>query len=326
MGSLLEGLRQTFPSRPSFTEEHLSDLSEKVYIVTGANTGVGKELAQILYLKNAKVYVAARSEAKGLQAIEDIKSQVPTSSGQLVFLSLDLADLTSVKNAAQEFISQESRLDVLFNNAGVMKPPEGSRSVQGHELQIGVNNVGTFLFTKLLTPLLQKTAKTEPAASVRVVWLSSAAGDVWSPPGGVPMDKLEWQNSPQGLAAYSISKAGNYLQAVEYAKRYADDGIVSVAVNPGNLKSELWRTWPAWTQWLMGFVFYPPKFGAYTELFAGLSPEVKVNNDLDWIVPWGRWTTIRPDLVQATKSKTEGGTGIAKEFWEWNEKQIFDFI
>lgn len=287
---------------------------------------MGKELAKILYSKNARVYVAARSESKAQQAISDIRSEVPNSTGRLVFLNLDLADLNSVKQAAEEFISLESRLDVLFNNAGVMKPPPGSRSVQGYELQIGVNNVGTFLFTKLLTLLLQKTARSEPKCSVRVVWVSSAAADVWSPPGGVPLDKLEWKHCPQGLPAYAISKAGNYLQAVEYAKRHAADGIVSVALNPGNLNSDLWRTWPAWAQWLLGFAFYPPKYGAYTELFAGLSPDMKLENKLDWIVPWGRWTTIRADLVEATKTKTEGGSGVGKAFWEWNEEQVKQFL
>lgn len=80
-------------------------IGSKVYIVTGSNTGVGKEVAQILYSKNAKVYVAARSETKATQAIEDIKKKWPESKGGLVFLYFDLADLSTIRPAVEKFTS-----------------------------------------------------------------------------------------------------------------------------------------------------------------------------------------------------------------------------
>ena len=132
--------------------------------MTDANTGVGKELAQILYSKNSKVYVGARSKSKADDEISSIKKATPNSSGNLAFLSLDLADLTTIKASASDFLSKEKKLHVLFNNAGVMNPAQGSKTAQGYELQLGVNNIGTFMLTKLLTPILVATAKTEAPA------------------------------------------------------------------------------------------------------------------------------------------------------------------
>ena len=253
--------------------------------MTGSNTGVGKEVARILYSQHAKVYVAARSEEKANAAIESIKAAFPSSKGFLTFLRLDLADLTTIKKSADEFLSKETRLDVLFNNAGVMTPPNGTVTPQGYELQLGVNNIGTFMFTKLLTPLLVKTAKAEAPGSVRVVWVSSTAAERASPSGGVPVDELDDYKHRKKLMfyKYGISKAGNYLHGAEFAKRYRDAGIVSVPLNPGNLDSDLYRTLNPMVAWVVRKVaLYPSVYGAYTELFAGLSPEVTVEKSGDW--------------------------------------------
>ncbi|KAI0542185.1 hypothetical protein GGR58DRAFT_453081 [Xylaria digitata] len=327
--SIKDQLSQAFPPQPGFTEQDLPQLHGKVYLITGANTGLGKELARMLYSKHAKVYLVARSEAKASAAIAEIKSTSPDSRGALVFIKLDLADLSTIKASAQEFLQQESRLDVLFNNAGVMKPdPPDSKTTQGYELQLGVNNVGTFMFTKLLTPLLAATAKLEGPGSVRVVWVGSSAGELpVVPKGGVPMDNLDYHQDLWWLAKYGISKAGNYLQGSEFAQRYKADGIISVTLNPGNLDSELWRNQPFIIgKILKWFFLHEPINGAYTELFAGLSPEITMEKSGAWIVPFGRFMRPRKGLKEATRTRAEGGTGIAKEFWEWNEEQIRPFL
>lgn len=144
-------------------------LIAQIYLVTGSNSGVGKELAQILYSKNATVYVAARSEKKANEAIHAMRTAFPSSTGRLEFLSLDLADLESGSKAAQSLLASTSRLDVLFNNAGVMHPPPGSQTKQGYELKLGVNNLGHVLFTELLAPLLASTAAIQEPGAVRVV-------------------------------------------------------------------------------------------------------------------------------------------------------------
>lgn len=169
-----------------------------------------------------------RSEEKAIKAIDDIKSKCPSSKGELVFLHLDLGDLTTIKKSAQEFLSKESKLDVLWNNAGVMVPPAGSKTAQGYELQLGTNNVAPFLFTKLLTPILIETAKTAPKGSVRVIWVSSSAAEAISPKNGIDMDNLDYKKDKPNWHKYGVSKAGNWYHATEFAKRYKADGIISV--------------------------------------------------------------------------------------------------
>lgn len=277
MAKIADVWSQMFPPKPDYTEEHVPDLSGKVYIVTGANTGVGKELATILFSKHARVYVAARSEAKAQAAIESIKAAVPHQKGELVYLHLDLADLSTIKPSVDAFLAREKQLHVLFNNAGVMAPPQGSTTAQGYELQLGTNNVGTFLFTKLLTPVLASTAKTSPKDSVRVVWVSSSATDFAPKPGGLQLDNLDYHIDKSAGVKYAISKVGNFLHAVEFSKRHGagSDGIVSVALNPGNLTTDLTRH-RSWLERkiISTLITHPPVFGAYTELFAGLSDQV----------------------------------------------------
>ncbi|OJD25430.1 hypothetical protein ACJ73_03196 [Blastomyces percursus] len=320
---------QAFPPRPLFTEKNLPDLQGKVYIVTGSNTGVGKELAQILFSKNAKVYIAARSEDKANNAIKDIIKANPDSTGELTFLPLNLSDLTTIKSSAEKFLSKENKLHVLFNNAGVMTPPKGSNTAQGYELQLGVNNIGPFLFTKLLTPTLVSTAKTEPPDAVRVIWISSIAMETGAPKSvGVPVDRLDTLTDGKSsqYLNYSISKAGNYLYAAEFAKRYSTDGVLSVALNPGNLASDLSRHRGFLLKAFTRPMQYPPLLGAYTELFAGLSPDVTDKVPGNWIIPWGRVASVRKDLIEATKTEAEGGNGTALKFWEWTEKQIKPYL
>lgn len=196
--------------------------------MTGASSGIGEQLAYILYLKNAKVYMAARSEDKATKAIQGIKSRVPNSKGQLIYLHLDLDDLATIKPTAEKFLAENDRLDVLWNNAGVMAPPQGSKTKQGYEKQLGTNNVAPFLLTKLLHPILAKTASTAQKDCVRVVWVSSSGTEVYSPKGGVDMDNLDYKNEKNVWWKYGTSKAGNVLHSSEFAKRFQSEGIISV--------------------------------------------------------------------------------------------------
>ncbi|KAH9983740.1 hypothetical protein F4779DRAFT_612442 [Xylariaceae sp. FL0662B] len=320
---------QLYPPKPSFTEKDVSSLAGKVYIVTGANAGVGKELARILYSKKAKVYMASRSEQKTIEAIREIENSVASEdSGELVFLPLDLANLDVVQASVATFTSKEEKLHVLFNNAGIMRPPEGSKSEQGYELQLGVNCIGTFLFTKLLTPLLTETAKETAKGTVRVVWVSSAAIESnFAIKEGISIDNLEYQRETPSMTKYSISKTGTFFYGTEYAKRHKADGILSIPLNPGLLDSELWRTQGRISHSLLKmFVLHPPVLGAYTELFAGLSPDVTTERSGEYVIPWGRFQQPRKDLVAGSRSTEEGGTAVAERFWHWSEVQVKSYI
>jgi retinol dehydrogenase 12 len=321
-------LRQAyFIPKPTLTEANLPDQSGRVHLVTGGYGGCGLELSKMLYEKNAIVYLAGRSKEKGTQAIETLKQQYPKSTGRVEFLQLDLADLTTIKKSADDFMSRESRLDVLTNNAGVMVPPLGSKTAQGYELQLGTNCLGPYLFTKLLLPVIQKTAASSPPGSVRVTWAASLTVELFAPKravalddSGAPIDHNDKQKN------YGQSKAGNFLLAAELARRYGKgkDGIVSNAWNPGNLRTDLTRHNPKVMTAVANAVFlYPARFGGYTELYAACSPDLTLDNNGAYIFPWGRIGTdqIKPDHLKASKPESEGGYGVATKFWDWCERE-----
>jgi NAD(P)-dependent dehydrogenase (short-subunit alcohol dehydrogenase family) len=200
---LRNSINQTWPSHPpTFTEANIPPGSKKgrIFIVTGGNAGIGYELCKILYASGATIYMASRTQvspaiflafihiliifkhqAKAEAAIKPITSASSTlkTDGKLKFLPLDLNDLLSVKAAAATFASQESQLDVLWNNAGqgpnCVKP--GQRTVQGFEPMIGMHYIATLLFTGLLLPQLQKAAAEGEKGRTRVVWTSSGMAE-----------------------------------------------------------------------------------------------------------------------------------------------------
>ena len=126
MPSLLGAI---FPPAPKFTDANLPSLAGKVYIITGAASGIGFELAKILYAGGGVVYVATRSTSRCDGAISKIKAAVGKGKvvGRLESMMVDLADLSIIKAPVEEFMRKEQRLDVLFHNAGVMTPPAGSK-------------------------------------------------------------------------------------------------------------------------------------------------------------------------------------------------------
>ncbi|KAJ9607599.1 short-chain alcohol dehydrogenase [Cladophialophora chaetospira] len=327
MANFLQFLNECWPPRPKLTEKELGDQAGKIFIVTGTTAGVGKELTSILYSKNGKIYTAARSSDRAQKVNSEITRRYPESKGELVFLKLDLEDLNSVKAAAEEFLSKESQLDVLWNNAAVMLPAPGSTTKQGWDMQLGVNCLAPFLFTRLLTPMLKATAAISPTGSVRVVFVASSATYLFSPKRGIELAKISdksRQNPP--LYMYSVTKAGNALHAMQFAKMYKKDGVVAVSGNPGNLNSDLPRNMSWWERLLMRPLQYAPIYGAYTELYGGLSPDISINETGAWLMPWGRIGRLRHDLELAAKSKEEGGTGIAEDFWVWSEEQVREYL
>ncbi|POR33079.1 Putative oxidoreductase [Tolypocladium paradoxum] len=308
-----------FIPAPPLTEENLPDQSGRVHLVTGGYAGVGGELSKILYGKGATVYIAGRSEEKANQAIERIKKEAPSSSGRLEFLLLDLNDLATIKASAERFLSQQSRLDVLVNNAGIMTPPAGSKTKQGHDLQFGTNCLGPFLFTKCLMPILTRTAASSPPGSVRVLWAASSAIQVFSPDGGVAFDDTTGApkifNSQQ--KNYGQTKVGNVLLAVKTGELYASQGVLSVSFNPGNLKTELQRHSTGLLMRLAQKMLYPAIFGAYTELYSGWSEEITADKGVTYVVPWGKDGSdlVRQDIQEGIRN------GLATRFWDWCESE-----
>ncbi|KAK8103612.1 NAD(P)-binding protein [Apiospora kogelbergensis] len=321
-----------FPPKPEFTDNDISQsLSGKVYMVTGANCGMGKELARVLYSKGARVYITCRTKEKCQKALADIRGAGSAGKGgEVIPLQMDLADLQTVRTAAQAFLAsdREPMLHGLFNNDGVMVGDNPGNTAQGYEEAIGVNCIGTFLFTQLLTPALAAAARSQSAANtVRVVWLSGFGLEQFAPEGrGVDLDTLD--EPKPGIARYGISKAGVWLLAVEYARRHKADGIVSVAINPGNIRTELARNQGMALKLIAGAIVYPVIRGVYTQLYAVFSNEIATQFDYtkEWVIPFGRIAALRADLIPATQPTEEGGNGNAKQFWEWNQDKVQEYM
>ncbi|KAK1598940.1 uncharacterized protein LY79DRAFT_505587 [Colletotrichum navitas] len=343
---------QHYPPKPSFTEEHVRPQNGRVFIVTGGNTGVGFELVKLLYTTGATIYMASRSKVsawrcrdiphsrrklaveRAEKAIETITNAGPTlkNPGAVKFLHLDLNDLDVVKSAAASFAQQESKLDVLWNNAGMgaLILPAGSRTEQGFESMIGMHCIAAQLFTHLLLPQLRAAVAEAPKGSVRVVWTSSFLADSRSPTHGVDFGLLD-EGTVDRIRNYAQSKAGNWLLGREMAARHGAEGIVSVTQNPGNVRAGSYAGVPALAMQILNFLFlYETRHGGYTELFAGLSPEISLENNGAYVIPWGRIRTDgdcpRKDLLDAMKLETEGGTGYAAKFWDWCEEQWKPFV
>ncbi|TEB20909.1 NAD(P)-binding protein [Coprinellus micaceus] len=310
MGAFMSVMKDAFPPKPTFKVDDIPDLRGKVVIVTGANTGVGKETARALLVHNAKVYVAARNQSKAQEAIEELRKE---TGKEAIFLKLDLGDLNSIKASAEEFMSKGENLNILFNNAGVMRPPVKDLTSQDYDLQFGTNVLGHFYFTKLLIPALTKGAKSSPDGTSRVVTTSSSASFLGSIDFNALKDSAK-RRKHSSADLYSQSKLGNVLISNEFAERYGNLGIISIAVNPGNLNSELARHMPGWQASLLrATMLYPVPLGALTQLYAGTMDDgAKLNGK--WMRPWARHGE-HPSRLAHDKQ-------LAEQVWQWCEDQV----
>ncbi|KDR82950.1 hypothetical protein GALMADRAFT_238644 [Galerina marginata CBS 339.88] len=309
MGIVASIISQSWPPKSKFAVDDIPDLTGKVVIVTGANTGVGKETAKALLTHNAKVYVAARSREKAEKAIEDLKTETGKEG---IFLKLDLSDLKSVKASAEEFLSKETDLHILFNNAGVMATPIADVTAQDYDLQFGTNVLGHFYFTKLLLPALLAGAKSSPDGKARVVNTSSQGSLFVSNIDFNALKDSPARRKKMTEILYAQSKLGNVLFSNELARRYGDQGIVSTSLNPGNLRSDLQRHLTGFTARFTDLLLYPVAFGALTQLYAGTSPDgVEMNGK--YLIPWARIGKANPAAMD---------TKLAGELWKWMEEQV----
>lgn len=319
MGATLSSF---FPPKPTFTEANLPSQNGKVFLVTGGYGGIGYELSKMLFNAGAKVYIAGRSLEQGQKAIREIQAAAPAGgeAGVLEFLHVDMSDLEAVAAAAEEFKSREQRLDVLFQNAGVSMSKYGSTSKQGHELMMATNVLGPLLLFQCLAPCLEKAAETAVKGSVRVVWAGSIAV-IGAPRGGFKLDEIDKSGNSimQQQDNYMRSKLGNWYLAHALAHQSDAEakGVLHVVMNPGNLRTNLLRNHD-WVYVVFAPFLYKPIFGAYTELYSGLSEDLGMDDAGVYIEPWGRkHPNPRQDLVNSLRSKDDGGTGKADDFLEW---------
>ncbi|KAK6199300.1 short-chain alcohol dehydrogenase [Scheffersomyces amazonensis] len=291
-----------FPKKPTFTEKDYPSLDGKVVIITGANSGVGYQSAKsLLGSTNARVYMFARNPTKAEQAIKKLEVEVAQeykkTNLDIHFIQIDFSDLTTIKPAAEKFLSQENRLDIIIHNAGVMTPPAGSRTKQNFDLELGTNNLGSQLLQKYLDPILIKTSITNKPGESRIVWVASTASYL-SPIGGIHYADPNFNDSDATKETiYGQSKAVNVLQAKGWNGAHPDaKNVVCVSICPGYLRTELQKYATGFEALIYRLFFHDARNGAYTELFAALSPKLTMQNTGAYVISFGHISKARKDL------------------------------
>jgi NAD(P)-dependent dehydrogenase (short-subunit alcohol dehydrogenase family) len=244
----------------------------KLAVVTGSNSGTGKEATRRLAGAGAHVIMAVRTLAKGEEARQEILSHYPDA--QLDVRHLDVADLSSVKTFADTLLAENRPLDLLLNNAGVMAPPQRIVSVDGFELQFATNFLGPFALTLRLLPLLNA------AKAGRVATMSSSVAAV----GSIRYKDLQRERHYVPYLAYAQSKLADLLFAQQLARvanqRHWD--LMSIAAHPGFTRTNLLtagaglgrgRTRPAWMTKVMYLASQGVGPGTEPLLYAATSPD-----------------------------------------------------
>ncbi|KAM9861071.1 retinol dehydrogenase 13 [Aulostomus maculatus] len=203
-------------------------LDGKTVLITGANTGIGKETALDMAQRGARVILACRDMTRARLAADEIRQQ--SGNGNVVVKKLDLASLQSVRDLAKDVRENEERLDILINNAGIMMCPKW-KTEDGFEMQFGVNHLGHFLLTNCLLDLLKKSAPS------RVVIVSSLAHEK----GQIHFDDINLDNNYKREVSYRQSKLANVLFGRELAARLQGTGVTVYSLHPGVIRTELGR-------------------------------------------------------------------------------------
>lgn len=297
-----------------YIADTLPQQTGKVVVVTGANSGLGLEAAQVLASLGAQVVMAVRSVEKGEQAAQTIRQSVPT--GRIEVLPLDLASLDSIRRFAAVFSERYDALDILLNNAGIMRIPY-RKSADGFEMQFATNHLGHFALTGHLLPQLVKRPGT------RVVTVSSTLHR----PGHIDFDDLNGEAHYNPGSAYSQSKLANLLFTYELQRQFEahDIAALSVAAHPGysatNLQfvgpdmqnSSLMRTFMAFGN---RFFAQSVLMGTLPLLYAATMPDVQGG---EYFGPAGPGE-MRGYPRRVTSNAESYDTAVAQRLWEVSER------
>ena len=255
----------------AWTADDIPSQEGRLALVTGANSGLGLATIKALATRQATVILACRSNRKAEAAQQQLHDQ---GLSGLELLELDLADLSSVQRAAESVRDRHGRLDLLINNAGVMAPPRRT-TVQGHELQFGVNHLGHQALTQALLPLM------ENRPDARIVTVTSGAQYF----GQIQWNDLNWEQRYERYGAYGQSKLANVMFALELDARLRQrkSTIRSLAAHPGLARTQLQPTAiasggnrvEALAYRLMDPLFQSAAMGALPQLHAATAPSAQ---------------------------------------------------
>lgn len=294
-----------------WTLDDLPSLEGQVWLVTGANSGLGLESVRALAARGARVVMACRALARGEEAAADVRRTTP--GAQLQPEALDLGSLEAIERCATRVLAREPRLDGLLNNAGVMAIPR-SLTADGFERQLGTNHLGHFALTLRLLPALSRA----PAA--RVVTVSSLAhrGAI------LPLDDLMGERRYTPWGAYAQSKLANLLFTFELQRRLRAAGspVRAVAAHPGYAATRLFDAQmerSPLAAWVMGagseLLAQPASDGALPQLYAAAHAEVEGGA---YYGPGG-WFELRGSPRRVDSSARSKDVGTAQRLWEASE-------
>ena len=269
------------------------DMSNKICMITGANSGIGKATALGLAKMGAHIVMVCRNEERGLTAQEDIKIQSGNQSIDL--LLADLASQKAIRDLATEFKQNYSHLHVLINNAGIVLPKK-TLTVDGIETVFAVNHLAPFLLTHLLLDVLKASA---PA---RIITVSSRAHG-----GKIDFDNLQMEKGFSMFKSYAQSKLGNVLFTYELARRLEGTGVTANCLHPGGVRTRLGQHSLLFRiGYIIGAPFLKsPKKGARTSIYLASSPEVEGVT--------GKYFMAKKE---AKSSKISHDESVAKRLWE----------
>ncbi|RBR15322.1 hypothetical protein FVER53590_01811 [Fusarium verticillioides] len=308
----------------AFHPNNLPDLTGRVYIVTGGNSGMGLYTVAHLARHGAHVYMCSRSIDRGKKAIAEIQKDHPFTKIDL--LQIDLMNLASVVATAKHFLSLETSLHGLINNAGIMATPF-EITKNGHEAQWETNYLSHWVFTEHLIPVMLKTSKSSPPGTVRIVNLSSS-GHLMSPKGGIKFEDTSLKEASV-WERYGQSKLGNILHAKALHNKYGpssgnEEGeIWTTSVHPGlvetNLSSSVQHSTgslPLLSLLRCMKLMWTADRGSWNSLFCAASPDMKPEQSGEYMEIYHR---LFEPWWQSSAAKDEE---LAKKLDEWTKETM----
>ncbi|MGV3625516.1 MAG: oxidoreductase [Archangium sp.] len=295
-----------------WTRNDMPSLDGRVWVVTGANSGLGLESAKALAAKGATVVMACRSPERAEAAALEVKRE--SADAKVELRQLDVSSLESIEAFASEVMAAHPVIDGLMNNAGIMMVPR-ALTVDGFESQLGTNHLGHFALSLRLLPALEK------AESPRIVVIASQAHRQ----GRMNFDDLTAEKSYSASGAYGQSKLANLLFTYEAARRFKAAGkkTIVVAAHPGfsttNLFSFSSRGGSRLMEWFVGlgsFLSQPAAAGALPQLYAASAPDVESGA---YYGPDG-WFELKGAPIRRDSNSHSKDLTSAKRLWELSEQ------
>jgi retinol dehydrogenase-14 len=238
------------------------NMTDKICLVTGANSGIGKETALALAKMNARVVMVCRDRARGEAALQEIKQQSGNTSLELMLC--DLSSQKSTRQFADDFKATHDRLDVLVNNAGVYLRKR-TLTTDGIEATFAINHLAYFLLTNLLLDILKRSA---PSRIINVASDAHAYGQV-------DFENLQGEKKYGGARAYAHSKFENIMFTYELARRLEGTGVTVNCLHPGAVATGIFRALPKPLEAIIKLFTLSPEKGAETSIYLASSPDVE---------------------------------------------------